>query len=150
MQGHRPPRPTHLECSDRLWALMQRCWDRKPLLRPKVSEVLQVLPCSDFDKLQRLYVPWVASHKFQLALSRFYGSSEYQDSIEILRGPDLKQFVDFLDTVRQPSDLFHLNALFDSRSRCSGLKDWIKEYSNKRCTTCGEFVVIGPSLQAPV
>ena len=111
MQGHRPPRPTHSACSDRLWALMQQCWDQEPLLRPKVSEVFQVLPCSNIDRLQHLYVPGMASHEFQLALGRFYGSTEYQDCINNLHGPDLKHFVDFLDTV---NNLFRPNTCSDS------------------------------------
>ena len=44
--GRRPPRPTHQQFTDRLWTLMQRCWDQNPLLRPEVSEVLKVLPGS--------------------------------------------------------------------------------------------------------
>ena len=43
MQGKRPPRPTHPTFTESLWTLMERCWDHKPRLRPKVSEVLQVL-----------------------------------------------------------------------------------------------------------
>ena len=115
-----------------------------------MSEVLRVLPSSDLDKLQRLYVPGMASREFQLALDQFYGSAEYQDCIDSLHGPDLKQLVDFLDTVRKPLSLFCPNACFDTRFRCCGLKDWIKVYSNKHCTTYGQSVVIGPSLRAPV
>ena len=42
-QGRRPPRPTHPTFTENLWALMQRCWDHDPHLRPEVSEVLQDL-----------------------------------------------------------------------------------------------------------
>ena len=42
-QGKRPPRPTHPAFTGNLWALMQRCWDQEPHLRPEVSEVLQVI-----------------------------------------------------------------------------------------------------------
>lgn len=113
MKGKNPPRPTNPACSDELWASMQRCWDQEPLSRPKISEVFQVLPGSDLDRLQRLYVPGVASHEFQRALSRFYGCAEYQDHIDGLHGADLKRYVDFLDTVRQPSNIFHQNPCFD-------------------------------------
>jgi len=43
MQGKRPPRPTHPILTENLWALMQRCWDCDPHLRPEASEALQVL-----------------------------------------------------------------------------------------------------------
>lgn len=106
MRGDRPQRPTHPACSDELWALVQRCWNRDPHLRPEVSEVFQVLPSSILDKLRRLYEPGTASHEFQLALGRFYGCTNYQDSIYSLHGTELNEFVNFLDSVRQPSNLF--------------------------------------------
>ena len=42
MEGKRPPRPAHPAFTEDLWALMQRCWDHDPCLRPGVSEALQV------------------------------------------------------------------------------------------------------------
>jgi len=43
MAGERPPRPAHPQLTNRLWTLMQRCWNQDPLLRPEVSEVFKVL-----------------------------------------------------------------------------------------------------------
>ena len=43
MTGKRPPRPTHPNFTDRLWALTQRCWDQHPQSRPEISEVLRAL-----------------------------------------------------------------------------------------------------------
>jgi len=43
MGGKRPPRPTHPALTDRLWTLVQRCWDQDSRLRPEVSEVLKDL-----------------------------------------------------------------------------------------------------------
>jgi len=43
MTGIPPPRPTHLDCTDELWALMQRCCHQDPHSRPEASEVLKVL-----------------------------------------------------------------------------------------------------------
>ena len=51
MRGNHLLQPTHLACLDELWVLMQRCWDWKPLSCLKVSEVLQVLPRSNFYNL---------------------------------------------------------------------------------------------------
>ena len=39
--GKRPSRPAHRSCTDGLWALIQRCWDREPCLRPEILEVSQ-------------------------------------------------------------------------------------------------------------
>ena len=94
MRGDRPPRPTHQACSDILWELTQQCWDPEAHLRPEVSEalqeVLQVLPSNILNEIRSLYEPGTASHKFQLALARFYGSDNYQDRVDSLHGTDLK------------------------------------------------------------
>jgi hypothetical protein len=42
MSGKRPQRPTHSNFTDELWALMRRCWDQDPRLRPEILEVLNV------------------------------------------------------------------------------------------------------------
>lgn len=42
-QGERPPRPTHPILTERIWSLIQRCWQHDPDLRPEVTEVLQIL-----------------------------------------------------------------------------------------------------------
>lgn len=47
MQGQRPPRPDHPGLTEKLWKLMQRCWDQEPQLRPEMSEVLEVLQQPD-------------------------------------------------------------------------------------------------------
>ena len=39
--GNRPSRPAHRSCTDGLWALIQRCWDHEPHLRPEILEVSQ-------------------------------------------------------------------------------------------------------------
>lgn len=41
--GKRPPRPPHQTLTNDLWALMQRCWDQDPHLRPEVSVVSKFL-----------------------------------------------------------------------------------------------------------
>lgn len=122
MQGNRPPRPTHQAFSDELWTLTQRCWDQKPCLRPEVAEVFQALSSCAFNKLRRLSKLGIASHEFELALAQFYESTGYQDRVDSLHGAGLKNFVDFLDTVRS-SNLFCPNLRFDARFRCYGLRD---------------------------
>ena len=43
IQGVRPPRPAHPAFTTELWALMERCWNQDPRLRPEVSEAFDVL-----------------------------------------------------------------------------------------------------------
>ena len=43
MNGGRPPRPTHPVIAERLWSLMERCWDNEPHSRPEISEALETL-----------------------------------------------------------------------------------------------------------
>ena len=52
--GNRPSRPTHSTFTDKLWVLMQCCWDQDPRLRPGVSEVLEVLRDSSVSRPFRL------------------------------------------------------------------------------------------------
>jgi hypothetical protein len=40
LSGKRPRRPAHPGFTDKLWDLIQRCWDQKPQLRPAISEVV--------------------------------------------------------------------------------------------------------------
>ena len=43
LRGNRPSRPAHRSCTDGLWALIQRCWDQDPHLRPEILEVSQTI-----------------------------------------------------------------------------------------------------------
>lgn len=43
ISGERPARPHHPIFTNRLWKLMQNCWDQDPHLRPGVPEVLSDL-----------------------------------------------------------------------------------------------------------
>ena len=120
MRGDLPPRPTHPACSDVLWGLMQRCWNRDPDSRPTVSEVLQVLPSDTLSKIRCLYEPGMASHEFQHALGRLYGSDDYQNRVDTLHGAGLKEFVDFLDNVQCSPNLFRLSPCINPLFRYSG------------------------------
>ncbi|KAF9792019.1 kinase-like domain-containing protein [Thelephora terrestris] len=42
-RGKRPERPTHVDLTAKLWALVERCWDDDDVNRPKISEVLEIL-----------------------------------------------------------------------------------------------------------
>jgi hypothetical protein len=39
LDGKRPPRPTHPQCTVELWKSMKTCWDQDPLRRPEISTV---------------------------------------------------------------------------------------------------------------
>lgn len=43
IRGNRPPRPTHSSFTDRLWELMNQCWDQDRHNRPRMLEVLLAL-----------------------------------------------------------------------------------------------------------
>ncbi|KAF9644623.1 kinase-like protein [Thelephora ganbajun] len=43
LKGDRPPRPDHHEISDRLWDIIERCWDSVPSKRMSVTEVVNLL-----------------------------------------------------------------------------------------------------------
>jgi hypothetical protein len=106
--GERPPRPTNPLFTDEIWALTRQCWDQKPESRPEMSTVLRDLaPCL----LQCLYNCAKSSPEFQVALSQFYDSTERKSCISGLHGAKLKEFINFLEDVRQPFKPFR------SRSR---------------------------------
>ena len=105
MQKERPPRPIGPAITDDVWALIQKCWDHDPLLRPEMRGVLQDLVSS---LLRSLRESNKSSSEFQIALSQFYDSTERKRCIHRLRGAELKEFVNFLDDVRLLFDRFHL------------------------------------------
>jgi hypothetical protein len=43
LSGKRPDRPMHPDLTDRLWDMIQRCWEQEPLRRPEISEVVSLL-----------------------------------------------------------------------------------------------------------
>ncbi|KAF9792023.1 kinase-like domain-containing protein [Thelephora terrestris] len=50
-RGERPERPTHMDLTTKLWALVERCWDNKSAYRPEISEVLGILhDCRNDDR----------------------------------------------------------------------------------------------------
>jgi serine/threonine protein kinase len=120
MGGDRPPRPTNPVCSDELWAMIQRCWNQKPHLRPEVSEVLQALPGGAPKNLMRLHTHGMASQEFRRALAQFYCGTGYEDCIDSLNDADGREFADFLYRVGQLSNLSRPNLCVDSWLRCYG------------------------------
>ena len=63
VQGGRPPRPAHPTFTEKLWTLMQRCWDQDPHLRPDASEVVRILTPSVSDPFW-----WPSIHWFDCIL----------------------------------------------------------------------------------
>ena len=43
LKGDRPSRPKHPSCTNDLWALIKRCWNKDPQLRPEIPEVSRTL-----------------------------------------------------------------------------------------------------------
>ena len=119
-QGKRPPRPTHPYFTEKLWALMQRCWDHEPRLRPEVSEVLQVLLTmwvprlfrwpsahefdytlirSDLPTWKRLISPHLSVDKRMSLIASIFADRDEVQAIEYLSGDDAQDFVDAIDKV---------------------------------------------------
>jgi len=144
MRGDRPQRPPHPTLSNKLWALMKRCWDQDPRLRPEVSEVSRVFPSSILDKIRAFYEPGIASHEFQLALGRFYDNAEYQNRVDGLHGADLVEFVNFLDTVQQLFNVFCPSPYSDTLFRCYRPRGYTTVNTDERYTTYGKFAAVGP------
>lgn len=43
LKGARPPRPDHHEVSDRVWGMIERCWESVPSRRVPAREVVELL-----------------------------------------------------------------------------------------------------------
>jgi len=127
IEGGRPPRPVNPSLTDDVWALVRRCWDQEPQLRPGMRSVLQDLASS---LLRSLYQSPKSSPEFQVALGQFYDSTESKTCLSRLDAIELKKFVTFLDDVRQLFALFHPNLGHDYS--CS---DTTEQGVNGRVTT---------------
>jgi len=42
-QNERPPRPVHPEATDRVWDVIQRCWEGNPFQRMTAADVVEHL-----------------------------------------------------------------------------------------------------------
>jgi len=101
ISGKRPQQPTHPAFTEDLWALVQRCWDQDPRLRPEVTEVLTVLrsfPGSQpfLQQLRRLDSSFSGFHD---QLTKVLDGEDYQQGAPNLQGDDLVWLIDYLDKV---------------------------------------------------
>ena len=101
VQGKRPPQPTHPAFTEDVWALVQRCWNQEPHLRPQVREVLEALRTLSIPRqfLQQLHHLDVSSPGFHDQLNDTLYGEEYQQCAPNLQGNDLIWLVDYLDKV---------------------------------------------------
>ena len=101
LRGERPNQPTHPAFTEDLWALVQRCWDQDPYLRPEVAEVLDILRSSSTSRpfLQRLHHLNKSSPGFYNQLTEVLYGEDYQQRAPNLQGDDLVWLVDYLDKV---------------------------------------------------
>jgi serine/threonine protein kinase len=42
-RNNRPPRPVHPEVTDRVWNMIERCWNKDPFNRMSAAEVVDIL-----------------------------------------------------------------------------------------------------------
>jgi len=101
VEGKRPQQPTHPAFTEDLWALVQRCWDQDPHLRPEVPEVLELLRGSSVSQLflQQLRRLDMSSPEFRDQLSKVLYGEEYRQRALKLQGGDLVWLIDYMDKV---------------------------------------------------
>jgi len=118
VQAVRPPRPTHPTFTESLWTLMQRCWDHDSSLRPKVSEVLQILLTlsvlrsshghssvdhfslrSEDPAWKRLITHTPTTHERISLITTIFSDYNQAEMVKDLRGDDAQEFIDVLDEV---------------------------------------------------
>ena len=101
VQGDRPSRPTYPTFTEDVWALVQRCWDQEPRLRPEVQEALEIFGSSSVSRpfLQQLHDFDKSSSGFHDWLSAVLYGKEYRQRVPNLQGDDLVWLVDYLDEV---------------------------------------------------
>ncbi|KAF9646904.1 kinase-like protein [Thelephora ganbajun] len=99
MIGLRPQRPTHPAFTDKLWILMQNCWNQDPHLRPAVSEVLSVLRGTDDPAWKRLISDTLAIHEHISLITIIFSDPNQVKMVGNLSGDDAQAFVDKIDEV---------------------------------------------------
>ena len=91
LENERPPRPRESEklgFSDKVWGVLQRCWEKKPSARPTTEEVSNCL--------KRAAETWVVDvPAFMLA------SKAGVDQVMNMKEEQAKDFVNQLDEVRK-------------------------------------------------
>jgi len=134
LKRRRPPRPTDQAFTDGLWALTQRCWNQEAHLRPRVSEVSEVLRCllvssleppvclpdqflmcSDIPAWRRLIsCSHTTDERISLVTEIFSDSNEIR-VVKCLREDDAQVFIDMIDKV-PPSFLSRIPRLTSTQT----------------------------------
>ena len=121
MRGKRPPRPAHSSLTDRLWELMNRCWDQDRRNRPRMLGVLLALDPPLIHERTRTSVPpqpatpsraaplsiiqrrlgWLspADDEYRGLLLELLSHRDLKPHIHGLQGNGLKELVEILDNV---------------------------------------------------
>ena len=112
VEGKRPQQPTHPTFTEDLWALVRRCWDQDPRLRPEVPEVLNVLRSlsGSHPFLQQLRRLDSSLSGFHDQLTKVLYGEDYQQHAPNLQSDDLVWLIDYLDKVCR-----HITSPFPTR-----------------------------------
>ena len=51
-KGVRPPRPDHPQVTDRMWRIIEQCWERVPSKRTTIKGVVRILEAERRAKLR--------------------------------------------------------------------------------------------------
>ena len=115
-QGERPPRPTHPILTERIWSLIQRCWEHDPHSRPEITEVLQILltpsvphllwrplACltvsSDLPNWKILITYRLPTNEHAALITSIFSSRDEIEVAQRLSGGDAQAFIDRVDQV---------------------------------------------------
>ena len=119
VEGRRPPKPKNapdLGFCDSLWDLVQRCWDGKPELRPKATEVASRLgiAAAAWNGVMAPHVPIEsivpetpdpisdsAAHDVPRIINDL-SEKQFRDLGSSFQNEDMARVIDELDKVRPP------------------------------------------------
>ncbi|KAF9647762.1 kinase-like protein [Thelephora ganbajun] len=128
--GERPPRPTDRTLTDRLWELIQRCWNQEAHLRPQALEILRAFGIPVWKSL--INCPLAMDERISL-ITVIFSDRKETEAVKRLRGDDAQSFVDVIDEM--------LGILAPQlRRRCL----------SALCKTCGRQALLPRSVQIPL
>ncbi|KAF9643165.1 kinase-like protein [Thelephora ganbajun] len=130
ISGERPSRPTHPTLTDELWALTQRCWDRKAYLRPQLLEIL----CRFGIPVWKPLIDCLLAMDERVSLiTAIFSNREETEVVECLCGSDAQSFV---DVIYETLDI---------------LASWLRRKClTALCKICGRESLLPRSVQIPL
>ncbi|KAF9642010.1 kinase-like protein [Thelephora ganbajun] len=128
--GERPPRPTDRTLTDRLWELIQQCWNQEAHLRPQALQILRAFEIPVWKPL--INCPLTMDERISLITAIFSDRKE-TEAVKRLRGGDTQSFVDVIDEA------------------LGTLVPWLRRKClTALCKICGREALLPRSVQIPL